>query len=115
MGVYVKNGTPLYGPSLCETCENAMTVKGYRESHSVVMCEAIYPVRQITFEVRECSRYLDRARQDLREVEKIAWTLAPQGSKRTAGFLVPSITSEGRNQEIEIVLDDANTGSERVK
>ena len=30
MSVYVKNGTPLHGASLCDTCVNAHIERGYR-------------------------------------------------------------------------------------
>lgn len=49
MSVKVKNGTPVYGPSLCETCE-----------------------MQVKFPVRECSRYVSQGRQRLRDMEEIA-------------------------------------------
>jgi len=63
MDVYVKNGTPLNGPSLCETCTQALIVRGYRESDEVVVCQATYPERRVKFPVRECSRFIDKTRQ----------------------------------------------------
>jgi len=35
MSVNVKNGTPMHGPSLCETCTRAHVAKGFRQSPSV--------------------------------------------------------------------------------
>jgi len=32
MSVNVKNGTPLHGPSLCESCMNAHILSGFSES-----------------------------------------------------------------------------------
>jgi hypothetical protein len=37
MSFNVKNGTPMHGPSLCETCERAHIVRGYRESELLVV------------------------------------------------------------------------------
>jgi hypothetical protein len=106
MSVYIKKGTPMHGPSLCETCTRAQIVQGYRESESFVLCKATYaePIR-ITFAVRECSCYINKISNTLEEMERIAWTLAPRGSKRQAGFVAPVDLKEG-DREIELVLND---------
>lgn len=105
MSVKVKNGTPVNGPSLCETCTRAHFVKGYRESEVSVVCQAIYPERRVTFAVSECSSYVNKIRNTLIEMERIAWTLAPRGPKRKAGFVAPH-GPDGREREIQLVLDD---------
>jgi hypothetical protein len=106
MTVYVKQGTPMHGPSLCETCTRAQIVQGYRESESFALCKATYaqPFR-ITFAVRECSSYINKICNTLDEIERIAWTLAPRGSKRQAGFVPPGNVKQG-HREIELVLND---------
>jgi hypothetical protein len=106
MSVYIKKGTPMHGPSLCESCTRAQIVQGYRESESFALCKATYaqPIR-ITFAVRECSSYINKVRNTLDEMERIAWTLAPRGAKRQAGFVAPGAAQEG-DREIELVLDD---------
>jgi hypothetical protein len=38
-------------------------------------------------------------------MERIAWTLAPRGSTRQAGFVAPADLKEG-DREIELVLND---------
>jgi len=108
MSVYIKKGTPTHGPSLCETCTRAQIVQGYRESESFVLCKATYaePIR-ITFAVRECSCYINKISNTLEEMERIAWTLAPCGLKRQAGFASPSDTQENE-RDVELVLDDEN-------
>lgn len=105
MSVWVKNGTPLYGPPLCETCSNALIQKGYRESEELTLCGANYPARRVPFRVRECTAYIDKTRQDLSAMERIAWILAPRGPKRQAGFVR---ASELRNEdnELELTLKD---------
>jgi hypothetical protein len=106
MSVNVKNGTPMHGPSLCETCESAHIVKGYRESELLVVCRATYePQRCVTFPVSECSSYVNKNRQTLYEMGKIAWTVAPRGPKRAAGFVAPGASIEDEC-EIELVLND---------
>jgi hypothetical protein len=106
MSVHIKKGTPTHGPSLCETCTRAQIVQGYRESQSFALCKATYaqPIR-ITFTVRECSSFVSKIANTLDEMERIAWTLAPRGSKRQAGFIAPGDRKEG-DREIELVLDD---------
>ena len=106
MNVNVKNGTPMHGPSLCETCDRAHIVKGYRQNEMVVVCRATYePQIRITFPVRDCSSYVEKGRQALHEMEEIAWTLTTRGPKRAAGFVAPGTPTDG-DREIELVLND---------
>lgn len=104
MAFKVKNGTPLHGPSLCETCSNAHVARGYRESEAVVVCTAIMPSYRVTFPVRDCSGYIDRTRENLYELRKIAWDLLPRGGKRSAGFVSPDERHDAEN-DIELILD----------
>jgi len=104
MAFNVKNGTPLHGPSLCETCVSAFIARGYRESEQVIICQQTYPERQVKFPVRSCSGYVEVKRQTLKQMEEIAWQLQPRGSKRQAGFVSPQSQENGDN-EIELILD----------
>lgn len=104
MSANVKNGTPLDGPSLCETCTRAQITKGYRESEEVVICQATYPEFRVAFPVRECSRYVSKGRQLLRDMEEIAWVLTARGPKRKAGF-VPPVEGNKEERQIEMILD----------
>lgn len=104
MSVKVKGGTPVQGPSLCESCTQAHLVRGFRESELLVVCQATYPERQVTFAVRECSRYVSMTSRTLVEMEKIAWPLTPR-SARQAGFVAPT-GDEEEVREIELELND---------
>ena len=105
MSVNVKNGTPIDGPSLCETCANAHIQRGHRLSEEIVLCTANSLDRRVLFSVRECSSYRDKNRQSLYEMNKMAWILAPRGPKRAAGFVhANELTDE--NREIELTLDE---------
>jgi len=106
MGTHVKGGSPLYGPSLCESCCNSHIVRGYRLNEEVTVCTATSPDHQIRFRVRECTSYLDKQRQSLYEMKQMAWILAPRGPKRQAGFMHVSelLNEEG---EIELKLDES--------
>jgi hypothetical protein len=103
MGVYVKNGTPPFGPSLCESCVNGHVERGYRENEELVMCEATYFGHRVQFPVRECSSYTEKKRQTLRQLEKIAWIFEAKGNKRVAGFVAPG-SEENDDKDIELIV-----------
>jgi hypothetical protein len=103
MGVYVKNGTPLSGPSLCETCVNAHVARGYRESEETVICRFTYPDHFVRFRVRQCSGYTETKHQSLDRMEKIAWTVSAVGTKRRTGFVRPG-SAEEDGEEIELII-----------
>ena len=103
MSVYVRNGTPLHGNSLCGTCVNAHIERGYRESEELVICQSTYPEHRVTFRVRECSRYVEIQRESLGEMKKIAWLLDEHGHTRKVGFVPPGERKEIPS-EIELVL-----------
>lgn len=104
MDIKVRNGTPLHGPSLCETCSRAQVTRGYRLSETLVICRATDPEFQVRFPVRDCSSYSDRTRQTLYDMEQIAWVLQPRGPKRQAGFVSPGEKRDADSQ-IELILD----------
>jgi hypothetical protein len=104
MSVQVKNGTPLHGPSLCETCSHGLILKGYRLSEELAMCRAIEPVLPLPFPVRECTNYLDKTRENLYDMRQAAWTISPERGKKTAGFMRAGSTDAG--EDIQLVLDE---------
>ncbi|MGO9588698.1 MAG: hypothetical protein ACLP3K_01455 [Candidatus Acidiferrales bacterium] len=102
MSVNVKDGTPVYGPSLCETCVNAHVERGYRETDLVIFCQATYFEHGVRFRVRECSNYVEKKRQRLKDMEEVAWVLMPRDGKRVAGFVPPEEVPEDERIEIEV-------------
>jgi hypothetical protein len=105
MGVYIRNGTPVDGPPLCETCWYGQVTRGYRQREEIVACHAADPALYLTFSVRDCTGYLDKTRQTLYQMQKMAWNLAPRGSKRRAGFLRPG-EDDQEELETELILDN---------
>jgi hypothetical protein len=103
MSVYVKNGTPMHGESLCETCVNAHIERGYRESETLVFCQATYPEHPVRFRVRDCSSYTEKQKQTLTQMQKIAWVLEERGGRK-AGF-VPAAEVAKQPDEIELILN----------
>lgn len=102
MAVHVKDGTPQFGPSLCETCSNSHVERGYRETEALIFCQATWPEHRVQFRVRECSAYLDSNRQDLEQMRKMAWILMPREGKRVEGFVPPTRIPENEPIEIEL-------------
>jgi hypothetical protein len=84
---------------------HAHVERGYRENEQEVFCRLTHPDHRVAFRVRECSSYTESKGQTLREMEEMAWILAPRGSKRTTGFVH---NSELRNEDgdIEWILDE---------
>lgn len=104
MSINVKNGTPLHGPSLCETCSYAHIEKGYRVSEEAVFCRMNYPMHRVRFTVRECTGYTDKNRQDLSAMERIAFVLEPRGGKRVAGFVRAGASAKDED-DLELILE----------
>jgi hypothetical protein len=108
MAINVKNGTPMHGPSLCDTCVHAHIERGYRESEAVIFCQETWPEHRVQFRVRECSGYVETKRQSLKQMEEMAWLLSPRGAKRLAGF-TPSEEPRKDDGGIELVLNREKT------
>lgn len=104
MSVHVKNGTPIHRESLCETCLSAHIERGYRESEKLVVCQSTYPEHRVTFPVRDCSGYVEKQKQSLHEMKKIAWVLDEHGHTRKVGF-VPAKELEEQPGELELILN----------
>lgn len=102
MSVYVKDGTPLHGASLCDTCVNAHIERGYRESETLVFCQATYPEHRVRFRVRDCSSFTEKQKQTLYEMKKIAWILNERPDRKV-GF-VPAAEMEEQIDEVELIL-----------
>jgi len=104
MSIHVKNGTPMHGPSLCETCMHAHIESGFSESEELVICTFTWPDHRVHFRVRKCNDYAEMRRQTLKQMEDMAWVLMPRGGKRVTGFVRPSEIPE--EHQIEIELDE---------
>jgi len=105
MSVNVKNGTPLYGGPLCETCVYAHVRRGFRESEMLVICVAQDPALRVPFPVRDCSVYRDKTRPSFYEMEKIALIVTPRGPKHATGF-ASGANSETHKTEVELILEE---------
>ena len=109
MQVNIRDGPPLAGRSLCETCRHAHIERGYRESEELVVCQLTFPGHRVSFRVRQCSGHMEAKRQTLKQMERIAWVLDAKGYTRKLGF----VPAEERPED----LDPAElipTGSTRV-
>ena len=102
MSIFVRNGTPINGPSLCDSCMHAHILKGFRESEEQVVCCFTYPNHRVAFPVHKCNDYAEVKRQTLKQMEDMAWVLAPRDGKRVVGFVRPGGIPEKHHIEIEL-------------
>lgn len=105
MGIYVKNGTPVNGPSLRESCSRAFSARGYGETELLVVRQALWPQRRMYFPVRACTAYIEKNKPTFDEMEEIAIVLDKVALKRDAGFVRIEET-ENSGQTIELILDE---------
>lgn len=100
--VYVKNGTPVTAPSLCESCRFAHILRGFCDSEVIVYCDYLYPSLLVPFKVRECTNHLDKNRPTWKQMEDLAIEIRPSVSMKPIGFQTPADT-----QNEDVTDDDA--------
>jgi hypothetical protein len=105
MGIYVKNGTPVNGPSLCESCSRGFVARGYSETELVVVCQSLWPERRMHFPVRACTAYVEKNRPTIKDMEDMAVVLDRVALKRDAGFVCPEEAAIS-GEKIELILDE---------
>lgn len=89
----VYGGTPVGNESRCETCANALIVRGYGQSEHQSWCDALFRPVLIQFPVLECNRYLNANLPDIETMEKYAWDLNRQKTAR-AGIRAEEIDTQ---------------------
>jgi hypothetical protein len=104
MQIYIKDGAVGNGSSLCETCSQGFVARGYGETELLVVCQLLYPERQMRFLVRACTGYVEKNKPAMRDMEKIALVLDPVALKRDIGFLREDQAGKS-GEKIELVLD----------
>jgi hypothetical protein len=106
MSIYVKNGTPVGKPSLCESCSGAFIARGYSETEMVTICQALWPERRMHFPVRVCTAFVEKNKPSFKEMEEIALVLDRVALKRDAGFVRVSENDNDKDaKQIELILD----------
>jgi hypothetical protein len=105
MSIYIKNGTPLRGSSLCESCSRSFIARGYGETELVVVCQALWPEQRMHFPVRARAAYLEKNKPTYKEMEEIAIVLDRVALKRDAGFVRLDETVD-KSERTELDLDE---------
>ena len=99
MRIKVHGGTADHGQrSLCESCRFATVIRGVKLGDEIVECNQLsYRNQRVPFPVTSCSRFADRTRASLREMEDIAWVLRSDPHRNQVGFIKSSkLTDEER-------------------
>jgi hypothetical protein len=101
--IKVRGGTIDHGQgSLCETCRWSTVIRGSRLKDEIVECNQLsYRNQRIRFPVASCSRYDDRRRPGVREMEEIAWVLKTDAHRKQLGFVHSSRLTDDERYVIE--------------
>lgn len=85
MFIKVQGGAVAGGHSpLCGTCRFATIIQGTSRHHDFTDCPH---AGRIDFPVMSCSRYVDKRRPSLDDMEQIAWVLYTDVKRRKVGFV----------------------------
>jgi len=84
--VKIQRGTRSDGDRLCDTCHSATIIRGAADSDETVYCLQINQ-RVVPTRVVECSRYQDKSKPTLWDMEQIAWVLVTKGAGKQIGFM----------------------------
>jgi hypothetical protein len=103
LSVNIKNGTPLHGDSLCDSCYWAHIMRGYRESELVVTCQRLDPNGRVPFPVRECTEYRNKNHPTRYDMEQIAWILLTKKIDRKVGFVNQAEFRKIFGDDVEII------------
>ena len=88
MPFQVKSGTPIGSESKCVTCKFSMLLRGFRESEELTYCDFLTQPILVSFQVRECSRYVHRSRPTWDQMEELALEIRPSATLKPAGFCI---------------------------
>ena len=103
MRIKIRGGTADHGQrSLCETCRWSTVVHGTRLGEQIVECNQLsFRNQRVAFPVASCSRYDDRTRPSVREMEEIAWILRSDPQRNQIGFVRSSRLPDAERYVLE--------------
>jgi hypothetical protein len=86
--IYVKPERAMQG-SLCDSCQHAHIVTGYRESEAMAFCGVAFrQLIPVPFKVRDCTSYADKGRPTWDQMEDLALPIRETSTAKTTGFIV---------------------------
>src|ERR1019366_2981104 len=93
----IKNGTPVGGTHLCQSCSWGQFIVGYRESDMLAICTNTGPNVVLPFTVYECTSHADKHNPDLEQMKNLAINIQPlRVSKKTRGFGIAAAGAPGK-------------------
>ena len=102
--VYVKNGTPVEGQSLCCSCCHAHILRGFRESEEQVFCNYVYEqLFPVLFKIRDCTGYSDKNKPTWEQMKNLAIEIRPSVSFKPIGFKrdsLPDVIGDDEDEEV---------------
>lgn len=72
-------------PTICNTCDSACHIKGYKESEELIYCSWLRKI--LPFPVYQCSQYELKNTLDLHEMNQMAYLIT--NKKGVIGFIKP--------------------------
>lgn len=85
----VREGTRPDAVHLCDSCRNALVIRGPSASRDRWLCRAASIPVQVTHRVPDCSGYDNKAMPSMGDLYETAWVLATSSATRKIGFLSP--------------------------
>jgi hypothetical protein len=98
----IQNGTRTGGRRLCETCAEAVVMRGVSAKEEVVFCEQTR--RSVPIDVMECNRYKEGGKPSLWDMRQVAWILDVDSRRQRIGF--QTATEWRRRHDDEEVVPD---------
>lgn len=99
ISIKIKDGTPLSGKPLCQTCKHATVTLGQNKEERIVCGSDVFNATRglVTFRVAQCGSYHPSNMPWLHEMEQMAWKIEAR-RRGPVGF------SEPADGEMEVVI-----------
>jgi hypothetical protein len=73
--------------------------KGYRQSEESILCDYVYPSREVLFSVRECTSSRSSITPSPKQMEEIALIISTEPARKAAGFAGMGFDGEASEED----------------